>query len=98
MPGRRFSRAVGGSAKRVLKDVAMARSVLGSAVRGYRELGPHEATSLLFFALPAIALVVVAVLWPKAIAWPVAVLGAILAIALLARAWRAARSNRRLRG
>ena len=93
VPGRRFSRAVGGSANRVLKDVALAGSVLGSAVRGYRELGPHEATALLFFALPALGIALVGVLWPRALAWPAVVIAALVAITLLSRAWRVFRHN-----
>jgi cardiolipin synthase len=97
VPGRRFSRAVGGSANRVLKDVAMAKSVLGSAVRGYRELGPHEVTSLLFFAAPALGLALVGALWPKALAWPIAVMAAIVALSLFSKAWRVLALNRRRR-
>ena len=46
LPRRRLARAASGSANRMIKDVALAGSALGSAVRGYRVLGPHEALSL----------------------------------------------------
>jgi cardiolipin synthase A/B len=91
VPGRRFSRAVGGSANRVIKDVALAGAVFGSAVRGYRMLGPHEAASLAMFALLALALCAVAIVWPKVLTYPIAVVAGFAAITLLARsvkAWR----------
>jgi cardiolipin synthase len=88
---RRLSRAVGGSANRVLKDVAMAGSMLGSAVRGYRELGPHERWALVFFAAMAAGVGVVAILWPGVVAWPVAVVGLWFGVSLLVRAWRVGR-------
>ena len=50
LPRRRLARAASGSANRVIKDVALAGSALGSAVRGYRVLGPHEALSLVTMA------------------------------------------------
>lgn len=78
----RFATAASGSANRVLKDVALARSVVGSAVKGYRVLGRHEASALLFFAAVAAALAAVAWFWPKAIAWPVAVVSLLLVVAL----------------
>ena len=85
---RRLSRAVGGSAKRVLKDVAMAGSVLGSAVRGYRELGPHEAWALVLFGLAASGVAIGALVWPRALAWPLAFVLAWLGLSMFARAWR----------
>lgn len=91
---RRLSRAVGGSANRVLRDVAMAGSMVGSAVRGYRELGPYEAGALLFFAALSMILAISVLTWPSLIAWPVAVLSALLCLSLLARAWRVRRGQR----
>ena len=55
--GRRpLSRTVGGSANRVMKDMTLAGSVLGSAVRGYRAVGPAEAAALAFFGAVALLL------------------------------------------
>ena len=66
-------------------------SALGSAVRGYRLLGPHESITLVMVAILAIATGVVAFLWPRALAYPVGVLSGLAAITMLARAWRARR-------
>ena len=90
-PPRRLATAASGSANRVLKDVALARSVLGSAVKGYRVLGRHEAVTLTVFGLLSLAVAVVGWQWPKAIALPVAFLAVLLAVALLGkgvRLWR----------
>jgi hypothetical protein len=58
-------------------------------VSGYRMLGPHEAGSLFSVALLAGALALAAAVWPRAIAYPVAVMLAIAAVTMLARAWKA---------
>jgi cardiolipin synthase len=90
--GRRpLSRTVGGSANRVMKDMTLAGSVLGSAVRGYRAVGPAEAAALAFFGAAALLLSGVAFWWPRALAWPAAVLGILVGLSLLVRAWRARR-------
>ena len=86
---RRMSRAVGGSANRVLKDVTLAGSVLGSAVKGYRVLAPAEAASLTFFGVVALTLAAAVAWWPRAFAWPVAGVIAVLGGSVLVRAWRA---------
>jgi cardiolipin synthase len=89
LPRRRLARVASGSANRVIKDVALAGSAFRSAVSGYRMLGPHEAGSLFSVALLAGALALAAAVWPRAIAYPVAVMLAIAAITMLARAWKA---------
>jgi hypothetical protein len=52
-------------------------------------LGPHEAWSLFSVAVLAGTLALAAALWPRAIAYPVAVLLAVAAITMAARAWKA---------
>jgi cardiolipin synthase len=89
LPRRRLARAASGSANRVIKDVALAGSAFRSAVSGYRMLGPHEAWSLFSVAVLAGTLALAAALWPRAIAYPVAVLLAVAAITMAARAWKA---------
>jgi phosphatidylserine/phosphatidylglycerophosphate/cardiolipin synthase-like enzyme len=89
LPRRRLARAASGSANRVIKDVALAGAAFRSAVSGYRMLGPHEAWSLFSVAVLAGVLSLAAALWPRAIAYPVAVLLAIAAITMAARAWKA---------
>jgi len=91
LPRRRLARAASGSANRVIKDVALAGSAIGSAVRGYRVLGPHEALSLSSMGVLAVLIAVVAFVWPRAFAYPVGVLFVLIALTLFARAWRARR-------
>ena len=88
LPRRRLARAASGSANRVIKDVALAGSALGSAVRGYRVLGPHEALSLSTMGLVAAVVAVVAFLWPRVFAYPLGALATLAALTLIARAWR----------
>jgi cardiolipin synthase len=88
LPRRRLSRAASGSAKGVIKNVALAGSAFRSAV-SYRMLGPHEAWSLLTVALLALAVAVVGWLCPEAVAYPVALAAAVTAVALVARAVKA---------
>jgi cardiolipin synthase A/B len=89
VPRRRLARAAAGSANRVIKDVALAGSAFGSAVRSYRVLGPHEAMSLLGMGLALVLIATVAFVWPRALAYPVGVGAALGALTMLARAWRA---------
>ncbi len=91
LPRRRLARAASGSANRVIKDVALAGSVLGSAVRGYRVLGPHEALSLCTMGALAALVAAIAFSWPRAFAYPVGIVAALAALTLLARAWRTRR-------
>jgi cardiolipin synthase len=89
LPRRRLARAASGSANRVIKDVALAGSAFRSAVSGYRILGPHEAWSLFMVGLMALSIAVFGLLWPKVVAYPVALAAAVAAVAMLARALRA---------
>lgn len=91
LPRRRIARAASGSANRVIKDVALAGATIGSAVRGYRMLGPHESASLASVALLAALLAVVAFLWPRLLAYPLGALMALASITMIARAWKARR-------
>jgi cardiolipin synthase len=86
-----LSRRMGGSANRVMRDMTLAGSVLGSAVRGYRPVGPAEAAALAFFGAAAALLSSVVFWWPRVLAWPVAVIGMWVALSLFFRAWRAHR-------
>jgi cardiolipin synthase A/B len=89
LPRRRLSRAASGSVNKAIKSAALAGSALGSAVRGYRLLGPHESLSLATIGLLAVAVGVVAFLWPRAVAYPIGVVASLAAVTMLARAWRA---------
>jgi phosphatidylserine/phosphatidylglycerophosphate/cardiolipin synthase-like enzyme len=93
LPRRLLARAASGSANRVIKDVALAGSALGSAVRGHRMLGPHESASLLTVALLAAVVALVAFFWPRAVAYPAGVIAALAAVTMAARAWKASRRD-----
>jgi cardiolipin synthase A/B len=60
-------------------------SAVGAAVSARRELGRTEAWTLLIAALVLAGVAVVAILWPRVVAWPLAVVAAWGAIALVAR-------------
>jgi cardiolipin synthase A/B len=66
-------RAVSGSAGRAAAGAFSVGSALGAALTDRRTLGPAEAGLLFLMAGVAIAIGVLAALWPRALAWPVAV-------------------------
>jgi cardiolipin synthase len=69
-------------------------NAVGAALGGYRVLGPAEATLLLIAAFVLLAFTAVALVFPRVVAVPPAILAAWLAVSLLAKA----RNLRRPRG
>jgi cardiolipin synthase len=65
-------RAVSGSAGRAAAGAFSVGSALGAALTDRRILGPAEAGLLFLMAAVAIAIGVLAALWPRVLAWPVA--------------------------
>jgi cardiolipin synthase len=63
-------------------------SAVGAAMTGRRVLGPAEARIMGTAGVGLLLLGVVALLWPRAVAVPLAVLAIWLAGSLLYRAWR----------
>ena len=87
-------RAPSGSAGRAAAGAVSVGSALGAALTNRRALGPAEAGLLGTMALLVFGIAVVAALWPRAIAWPLAVVGAWLAISWLLKSlslWRGVR-------
>ena len=88
-------RAPSGSAGRAAAGAVSVGSALGAALTNRRTLGPAEAGLLGTMALLVSSIAVIAALWPRAIAWPVAVIGAWLAISWLLKSaslwWRGRR-------
>jgi cardiolipin synthase len=78
--------ALSGSAGRAAAGAVSVGSALGAALTNRRLLGPAEAGLLVKVSIGAMALAIVAALWPRAIAWPIAILAAWFGIAWLARA------------
>ncbi len=91
-------RAVSGSAGRAAAGAASVGSALGAALTNRRMLGPPESGLLIFMALLTLGLAVVAVLFPRVVAWPLGVVGAWLGLAWAWKGyglWRQARGRDR---
>lgn len=82
----------GGSASRAAAGALRLGNSVSAAITNRRVLGPAEAGTMAKVGVVLLVLATVAVLWPLAVAVPAAVLGAWLALALLAKAWRLRRS------
>ncbi|MDQ6620447.1 MAG: phospholipase D-like domain-containing protein, partial [Pseudomonadota bacterium] len=63
-------------------------SALGAALSNRRLLGPAEAGLLFHLSWIAIVIAVIAVAWPKVLAYPVALVALWLGLVMLARAWK----------
>lgn len=85
---RRSGRSGAGSVGRVAAGAIGLGSTVGAAIADRRVLGPAEARLLGTVGLLLLALSIVAVLWPRLVVVPFAVVGVWVALALLARAWR----------
>ncbi|HWQ32856.1 MAG TPA: phospholipase D-like domain-containing protein [Blastocatellia bacterium] len=76
-----------GSASRAAAGAMRISRAVGAAITNQRVLGPAEARLMVTGSLLLLGLSLVAFLWPKVIALPVAVIGAWIAFTLLIRAW-----------
>jgi len=94
---RRGRRALSGSAGRAAAGAMSVGAAVGAALTNRRTLGPAEAGLVWAVGAAAIALAVVAVLWPPALAYPVAVIAVWVGAVALMRALRMWR-QRRARG
>jgi cardiolipin synthase len=86
-PGPRRVPGHKGSAGRAAAGAVSIGSAVGAAMTGRRALGPAEARVMGTAAVALLLLGLVALLWPRAIALPLAVLAIWLAGSLLGRAW-----------
>ena len=92
-------RAASGSAGRAAAGAVSVGSALGAALTNRRTLGPAEAGLLATMASLVLGIVVVAALWPRVIAWPLAIIGAWLAASWLLKSlslWRGVRRGREI--
>jgi cardiolipin synthase len=80
--------AARGSAGRVAAGAIGIGSAIGAAMTNHRLLGPAEARILGIAGAALVLLAVLAALWPRLVAVPLAGLSAWVAAALLIRAWR----------
>jgi cardiolipin synthase len=76
-----------GSAGRAAAGAVSIGSAVGAAMTGRRVLGPAEARIMGTAGVALLALGLVALIWPRAIAVPLAALAIWLAASLLFRAW-----------
>ena len=79
-------RAHSGSAGRAAAGAVSVGSALGAALTNRRPLGPAEGGFLAYMAIATLCVAALAVWWPAVIAWPLAVLGAWMGFAWLAKA------------
>jgi cardiolipin synthase len=87
----KLRKAASGSAGRAAAGAASVGSVLGAALTNRRELSSGEGRVLGYMALMAIAIAIVAMFWPAAIGWPLAVISIWLGISWMTKAvalWR----------
>jgi cardiolipin synthase len=91
----RRARARGMRARRAAVGALRVGSALGEAIMNRRVLGPAEATLLLVGAGALGIVAVVGFVWPRVVAWPLALLGAWLALSTFSRALSLFRSGRR---
>ncbi len=87
-------RALSGSAGRAAAGAVSVGSALGAALTNRRLLGPAESGLLIKVSVGAIALAIVAAIWPPAVAWPIAILAAWFGVAWLARAFALRQESR----
>jgi cardiolipin synthase A/B len=85
---RRRAKGATGSAGRVAAGAIGVGNAVGAAITNHRLLGPAEARLMACAALLLAGLAVVAVLWPRVITVPLALICGWVTIALLVRAYR----------
>ena len=90
-------RALSGSAGRAAAGAVSVGSTLGAALTNRRTLGAAEAGMVAQIGLVVVVLAVIAALWPKAVALPLAVLAGWIGLATLGRAWGLRHRHRRAR-
>jgi cardiolipin synthase len=90
-----LKRARSGSAGRAAAGAVSVGSALGAALTNRRPLGPAESGLLAYVAIVVLALAGLAAMWPKFVAWPLAVIGLWLGVTWLGKAIMLKRAARR---
>jgi cardiolipin synthase A/B len=88
-------RALSGSAGRAAAGAMSVGAAVGAALTSRRTLGPAEANLLGVVAVILIAVAALGVLWPPALAYPIALIAVWIGIVMLIRARRLWRERRR---
>jgi cardiolipin synthase len=86
--------AQGGSASRAAAGLLRVGNTVGAAITDHRELGPVEARIMIVVALLLLALGVLAVAFPRLLAYPVAAAAVWIGGALLVRGYRLRRGSK----
>lgn len=90
----RHASSSGGSSSRAAAGALRLANSIGAAIANRRELGAAEAGPLLIAAVVLCAGAIVALVWPRVIAWPLAVLALWVGIAALVQYLGACRKRR----
>ncbi|MGH9752851.1 MAG: phospholipase D-like domain-containing protein [Blastocatellia bacterium] len=85
----------GGSSSRAAAGAIQIGRTVGAAITNRRPLGPAEARIMGGAGLLLLAASIIAVLWPRAISWPLAVIGVWVAISAFIRAFHLHREGKR---
>ena len=78
-------RAQGGSSGRAAAGAMRLANSIGAAIANRRELGRSESAPLLLAGVALLVVAAVSVLWPRVLAWPLALLAAWFGISLVVR-------------
>jgi cardiolipin synthase len=92
--GRGARRAMSGSAGRAAAGAVSVGSALGAALTNRRALGPAESGLLLLMAVAAAVVGIVAAIWPRILAWPLAFIALWLAASWGIKAYALHRGRR----
>jgi cardiolipin synthase A/B len=90
---RRRRRLRDGSSGRAATSAVRWANSVGAALTSRRELGPAESHLMLGAGIMLTVVAAVAILWPRVLTIPIAVLAAWVGLASLLRAWRLARER-----
>ena len=82
---RHWPRAQGGSSGRAAAGTLRLVNTIGAAITNRRVLGGAESGPLLGAGIALLVATTLALIWPRLIAWPLAILGAWIGVSLIAR-------------
>jgi cardiolipin synthase A/B len=88
-------RSGGGSSSRAAAGVIQIGRTVGAAITNRRALGPAEARIMGVAGLLLVAASAVAVMWPRVVSWPLAVISVWIAVSAFIRAFHLRREGKR---
>jgi cardiolipin synthase A/B len=92
---RRAPRRIGaGNSSRAAAGAIQIGRTVGAAITNRRAIGPAEARIMVAAGLSLLAASVVAVMWPRAVSWPLAVIGVWVAVSAFIRAFHLHREGK----